>query len=81
MVIMVTNSIVTEGACVCLSILTQFFNISTCFSPLLPYPMGRKRWEWDDLSILSIPECPPWDVIHANIGAQCCPWARGPTKR
>ena len=56
MVIMVTSSILT--ACVfseCL-IAFQFFDISTCFSPLLKYPMGGKPWEWDDLSILSVCE-------------------------
>jgi len=48
MVIIVTNSIVI--ACVCLIVL-QFFLLQS-----VPHPIGGKRWEWDDVSMLSIRE-------------------------
>ena len=68
MVIIVTNSIVTA----CVQCLSNLFNRTSIF---LTFRRASVRyfhnpWEWDDMSILSILECPPhlWDVIHANMG-------------
>ena len=44
----------------------QFFNISTCFHLLLPYPVGMGRFVPSSVYV-SVPP-PPWNVIHANMG-------------